>query len=161
MGDDIELIGNKKIEDNPFIQVIRRARGMRINYNMIHPQDKNKKKLFKFYLSNDDYEQMSSLIKSHRDILIFLDGSSRGNPGRAGAGISFFGRKIKEAIPVHEQVSDIIDITEDTGSDNIFDILANEKKMEIMRESTVRAQKRAQVMTNSDELEERQFMFGA
>ena len=161
MGEDLDMIGNKKLEDNQFIKIIRRRNGMRINYNMIHPRDHTKKSLFKFYLSNAEYERMSDLVKSHRDILIFIDGSSRGNPGRAGAGIGFFGRKIQRMDPQIEETVDIIDISDNSPSDNIFDILANEKKREIFRESQQRIKTQSRVKTIEDELEEREFMFGA
>ncbi|CAI2362221.1 unnamed protein product [Moneuplotes crassus] len=163
--DDLDLIGNKRVEDNEFIQVIKRKRGIRVNYNMIHPRDKNKHQLFKFYITNQDYDRMSQLIQSHRDILIFIDGSSRGNPGRAGAGISFFGRKANDFVPEIDSHNQIIDITDNSGTDNIFDILANERKVEIFRESKERERARikaqSQVNTVEDELEEREFMFGA
>jgi hypothetical protein len=160
---DLGLIGQRRLEDNSFIEIIKRAKGIRINYNMIDPKDKDSMKMYKFYLSYEDHERMSKLVKQHRDILIFVDGSSRNNPGKAGAGLSFFGRKIEGFEDTSVFEDDVVDISINTRSDNLFDILANEKKMEIMREHKIRSEARLKPKpkTADEEFEERQFMFGA
>lgn len=133
--DDLDLVGTKKIEDNSFIQVVQREKGRRINLQMVHPKDPKSINLFKFYLKNEDYDQMMGLIRSHRDIIIFIDGSSRNNPGKAGAGISFFGRKTFDHKSQISENNPIVDISADgSGYDSIFDILATERKNSIMNE---------------------------
>jgi len=37
-------------------------------------------------------EKIRDIYATHQDIIIMIDGCSRRNPGRSGAGICFFGR---------------------------------------------------------------------
>lgn len=102
---------------------------------MVHPKDPKSRQLFKFYLTNEEYDKMIGSIRSHRDIIIFVDGSSRNNPGKAGAGISFFGRKTFDYKSQISENNPIVDIsTNDSGHDSIYDILATERKISILNE---------------------------
>jgi hypothetical protein len=125
--DKFDNFGHNSLVDIPFIEVIRRERGQRININMVDPQNQNNHKLFKMYIANEDFQRMSELVQSHRDIIMMIDGASSNNPGQSGAGIAFFGRKVANSNSKTVNNESIIDISGSEPSSSIFDILVAEK----------------------------------
>ena len=159
----IDTLGERKIEDNVFIEIVNREQGQRINLKIPHPKDQNKDKIFKLYITHEDHKYMLDKLNTHTDVIVMIDGWSKSNPGKAGSGICFFGRKTHETNNNNfgslKDNTQIVDITDNTRSeDNIFDILEREQKKEIIKQH--RSRKAQQALKDQDDLEEREFLFG-
>ena len=85
--DELELVGSENMENLDFMQVIHREKGTRINLVLPHPKNQLNEKHVKFYLKNSDYDTMVQKLRSHKDVIIMIDGSSKNNPGMSGIGI--------------------------------------------------------------------------
>lgn len=155
----MDLVSERKIEDNVFIEIINRDQGQRINLKLPDPKNANKEKLFKFYITNEDHKAMADKLSTHTDIIIMIDGCSKNNPGKAGSGIWFFGRKQHGEEFHHVDNTQIVDISDTSKyGDNIFDILEREQKKEIIKQH--RSRKVQESLKDQKDLEEREFLFG-